>query len=242
MDGHQRPAQKRLIFELQQVLLLLLARNGIDAGIQILEAAEVPDEFEGRLGPDAGHPRDVVRGIAGEAHHIHHLRRIHTHLLFYGGKVGAGLLHRVPDARPFGDELHEVFVAGHHHDRKPLQLQKPRQRADEVVGLVAGHLEDRQAVAGRDLLDVGDLQSHVRGHRGAVRLVGGEEAVAEGRAAGIEKHGRVLGAALRHELDQHAGEPENSVGRQSPGVGEALDCVIRAMDVSGAVDEIDRAL
>ena len=242
VDGHQSAAQKRLIFVLQQLLLLLLAGDGIDAGIQVLEAAEVPDEFEGRLGADARHPRDVVRGVAGQAHHIHHLRRIDTHLLFDGGKVGARLLHRVPDARPFGDQLHEVLVAGHHHDRKTFLLQTPRQRADEVVGLVAGHLENRQAVAGRDLLDVGDLERHVRGHRGAVRLVEGEDAVAEGRAAGIEKHGRVLGGALRHELDQHAGEPENGVGRQPPGVGEALNRVICAMDVGGAVDEIDRTL
>ena len=242
VDGYQPAAHKRLILEVPQLLLLLLAGDGIDAGIQVLEAAEVPDEFEGRLGADARHPRNVVRGVAGETHHIHHLRRIDTQLLFDGGQVGARLLHRVPDARPFGDQLHEVLVAGHHHDRKSFLLQAPRQRADEVVGLVSGHLENRQAVAGRDLLDVGNLEGHVRGHRGAVRLVAGEDAGGGRSAAGIEKHGGVLGGALRHELDQHAGKPENGVGRQPPGVGEALNRVIRAMDVGGAVDEIDRAL
>ena len=137
------------------------------------------------------------------------------------------------------DQLHEVLVAGDHHHRMTACGQPPGEGADQIVGLVAGHFEDRQPIGRRDRLDVGDLNRHLLGHRRPVGLVVRKQVVPEGGAAGVEEHGGIGRAALLHELDQHAGEAEDRVGRKPPGIGQALDGMIGAVDVGGAVDEID---
>ena len=55
------------------------------------------------------------------------------------------------------DQLERVAVAGADQDVKALVAAAPGQRRDSVVGLIAGHLDDRDPQRGEHLLDQRDL-------------------------------------------------------------------------------------
>ena len=66
-------------------------------------------------------------------------------------------------------------------------------RADDVVGLEAGHLVDRDAQRLDHLADLRELVAQVVGHARPGGLVLGVLLVAEGRAGEVERDGEVVG-------------------------------------------------
>ena len=68
-----------------------------------------------------------------------------------------------------------------------------RERADHVVGFVAGIFEDRQAHGFAIAADEGKLQRKILGHGRALRFVVGEKLVAKSGRGDVEDHGEVIG-------------------------------------------------
>src|SRR5262249_52276501 len=84
------------------------------------------------------------------------------------------------------------------------------------------------------------LRDELGGHRGSVRLVPGEEGVAERPPGGVEDHRDAPRLLDPQELRQHRREAVDRVGRKPTRVGEARDGVEGAVDVTTAVDQIPR--
>ena len=84
LDGHQIPAQEGEISVGDEVLFLLLLGDGLNLFVEPFQGAEGVDEIRCGLLADAGNAGDVVRGVPGEGHDIHHLLGPDAQLLFDG--------------------------------------------------------------------------------------------------------------------------------------------------------------
>ena len=89
------------------------------------------------------------------------------------------------------DELAEILVRRHHVGGESGRLGLARQRADQVVGLVAVEFQHGKVERADEPLDVGQRLAELLRHRLALRLVGLEFLVPRGRRVGVEDDGEM---------------------------------------------------
>src|SRR6218665_954583 len=113
------------------------------------------------------------------------------------------------------------------------------QRAAPAVAPHAGDGQHRPAQQAPRLVGRRDLRAQVLGHRRAPGLVFGVNAVAEGRAGGIENAGRVVGRPLLAQRLQHvdhaadgAGGGAARIARNHPQIGQGME---GAVEVAGSI-------
>ena len=138
------------------------------------------------------------------------------------------------------DELQQVLVRGDDDDLQALLDRLPGEGRDRVVRLVAGDLDDRHPQRLAHPPDVRDLHGEVVVHLRAVGLVLRVLLVAERLPRRVEEDGDVLRTLVLEELPQHRGEAVGGVRGQALAGGEAADRVEGAVELAGAVDEVDR--
>ena len=122
---------------------------------------------------------------------------------------------------------------------KPWRLGLLGERADDVVGLVAGQLDDRDPIR----------RAGPRGSRGAARRDrppsprGWPCTRRTPRAAGslrpVPGGGQKVGAVLPDHLAEHRDETVDGVGRPAGGRRETLDRVVGPMDVRHRVHQVE---
>ena len=139
----------------------------------------------------------------------------------------------MPSATSWKKSLSPVTMA----TSNPVRARLYRQRADDVVGLVALVGEDRNAERFTRLAHERDLLGEVGRHRRAVGLVVGRELVAERRAGQIERRGDVLRRVIGDELAQHRREAVHGIRRSAVRTRQPAYRVIRAVHLRATVDE-----
>ena len=82
-----------------------------------------------------------------------------------------------------------------------------------------------------------DLRAQVVGHRRAMRLVLGEQLVAEGLARGVEHDRDAFRVVVLEELREHVEHAEHRAGRFAARIAERRQRVERAIQIRRAVDE-----
>ena len=123
---------------------------------QCFEVTELLEQLDRSLFADPLDAGDVVGRVAHEREPVGDLRRRHAkarrrvgfgdpHLLDAAGPAAPGIEQR--DAR--ADQLIEVLVAGYDDGRKSLCCGANGEGADDVVSLVPGHFDQRDAEAGK---------------------------------------------------------------------------------------------
>ena len=200
---------------LDQLVAQLVGLDLVDVLVEAVEGAALADQLGGRLLADPGHARDVVGRVALERLEVDHLVGPQPVALADPGRV---VDDRVLDAharrhqpRLVGDELEHVEVAGHDRRVQAAPLRLHGQRADDVVGLEAGQLEDRDAQRLDDLADLRELVAQVVGHPLAGRLVLRVLLVAERRALQVEGDGDVVRLDVLEPAQDDAAEAEDGV-------------------------------
>ena len=103
-------------------------------------------------------------------------------------------------------QLTVVLVGRHHVRLDALRLGLCCQRADDIVGLVARHLQYGNPVRLQQLLDDGHAEADSLRRLLALRFIGWVGLVAEGAAVGVEGHADVRGLLLRQHLVQRVDE------------------------------------
>ena len=172
VDGHQLLAE-------QNVVAIVLERFAISflfdfggAIERLLDRAETLDEFDRTFVADAGSAGNVVDGVAAQGHDVDDALGRHTEdFLDFGRVANQIVLGRIQDQHAVVDQLQHVLVAGDHVDRVRLRGGFAGERADHVVGFVAGQLEDRNAVGLERAPDVGHLLRQIGGHLVAIGFV-----------------------------------------------------------------------
>ena len=231
----------RVLGVLGEVLLALGARDRVDVAEHALERAPFLQKLRGGFLADAGDARDVVRGVALEAHEVWNLL----------GRDPVAVDHRVAvvdlrvgDPAPGRhhthsrlDQLEQVAVPRHHHHVESALARLAGQRRDHVVRLVARHLDVLVSERVHERVHVGPLLGEQIGAFAAARLVLVIDLLAA-RHTGVPDDQRRVRPVLRDDLHEHRGEAEDRVrwlplgGRDRLGQREE-----RAVDEAVAVDQ-----
>ena len=197
-----------------EVLLALGAGDALDVAEHALEVAVLLEQLRRRLLADPRDARDVVRGVALEAHEVrdqlgrdpvavdHRVAVVHLRLRdpATGGHHSHARL----------DQLEEVAVAGHDHHVEALVARAAGDGGDHVVGLEALHAHVLVAEAVHERLHVRPLLREQVGLRVALALVLLVDLLAA-RHAGVPDHQRGLHAVLGDDLHEHRGEAEDGI-------------------------------
>ena len=114
-----------------------------------------------------------------------------------------------------------------------------RERADDVVGLVAVEFEHGQVEGADEALDVGDGGAEFLGHFLALGLVGGKFLVARGGRGGVEDDGEMGGRLLGEQFEQRVGEAVDGGGVAARGGADRVggEGEVGAVDERHAVEE-----
>jgi len=139
--------------------------------------------------------------------------------------------------RVVADDLEHVQVPGDDGRGEVLRLGLDGQRPDDVVGLEAGQLVDREAERLHDLADLRELVPQVVGHPRPRRLVLGEALVAEGRAGKVESDRDVVGVEVLDPPQDDAAEAEDRVHELALRRREGREGEVSAVDEPVAVEQ-----
>ena len=240
VERDQLPAQPHLVDRGEQVLaqLGLLHRRRVLQ--HALERAELLEQRSRGLLADPGHSGDVVDLVPRQRQQIPHLHRRHAPFLFHLGGAVPLLVHGVVALDALAHQLHQILVAGDDDHFPALLARPPRQRGDDVVGLVAGKTHRGDAQRLQHLADEGKLRSQVLRRRAARRLVLGVDLAALGLGLLVEGDGEVRGISLADGLEQHGGEAVDGVGGHALAGGEMGQGVIGAEDGVRPIDQPER--
>ena len=142
------------------------------------------------------------------------------------------------------DELEQIFVAGDDKNFEVFFLfvldGEAGQRADDVVGFVAGVFKNWQAHGGAVAAHERNLNRKIIGHRRALGFVLGEKLVAKSGRGMIEDDREIVGRAIFifQDAAHHGGEEIRNFGGNA---GTGLQAVHRgeegAEDVAHRVDQ-----
>jgi hypothetical protein len=121
----------------------------------------------------------------------------------------------------------------------PASTARPRVGRDQIVGLVALELADRDVEGARGLADQRELRDQVFRRLRPVGLVLVVDLVAEGGAAGIEDHRDMIDLGIVEMLHEHAAEAVDRVDRRAVRPRHRRQRVIGAEQVARAVDQIE---
>ena len=218
---HQLLVAEHVVAVGEQVLLEL-APLLVGVGHDLLGGAVGLDQLGGRLVADPGDPGQVVGGVAAQGGHVDVAPGRHAVALLDGGLVVDGGVgdaapgHHHPDLGLVVDQLEVVPVPGDDQHRQRLLPGLLDQGGDQVVGLVAGDLDHRDAQGGQHLADQRHLGAEVVGGGPAVGLVAVVDVVAVGGPAQVEADRDPVRREVAEQLDQHGGEAVDDVG-QLPG-------------------------
>ena len=202
-DGRQALAHEDLIAMLDELVAQLVRLDIDDPLVERLECPELADELGGRLLPNSWDPGDVVAGIALERLVVDHLSGHQLEPLHDPGRVvedrvlnpGAG----GHEPGLVGHELKHVQVAGDDRRIQATPLSLHDERADDVIGFVAGQLVNGDAQRLDNFADLRELVSEVIRHPLPGRLVLGVLLVSEGGPWEVESD--------RHVVRLQVGDP-----------------------------------
>ncbi len=223
-----------------EVLAELVPRLALDLVHPIDELrqrAEVSDPLGGGLLPHPGNVRQVVAGVAANRGEVRILGGGEAVL---GGDLVRGEAGHLTDAAPGHqrgdvrvDQLEHITVTGDDEHVHAFADRLAGQRGNDVVRLVTRHRQPGDAQRVEHLEDQAELAAEVGGCFLPVGLVLDVLLVPERRLAPVERDRHVRGLLVPQHVDEHGGEPVDSVGRL-PGRGRE---VLRGQREEGPVGE-----
>ena len=207
------------------------------AGQQGFEIAIFLDQLGGRLDADTRNARNVVDGVAGQRLHIDDPIRCDTELLLHFVRPDGAVVDRVEHDDPRTDELHQVLVRGDDGHFRTRLARNAGVGGDQVVRLPAVALDAGHLEGPHRFTDQGELWHQFVRRRRPMRLVFGENIVAEGPPAGVEDHRQMVGLGFLQQLDQHVDKAENGIDGRAIRPRQRRQLVERPKDKAGAVDQ-----
>jgi hypothetical protein len=152
LDRDQLPAQPRVVGLAEERLAGALGAHLGRVRQDGLEVAVLEQQLLRPLLADPLHAGDVVGAVSHQREVVHHLRWRHAKSLVGVGFIDPGLLHGrgaatpgIEQRHPGADQLVEVLVSRDDHRLHPAVGRGGGEGADHVIGLVAGHDDQRHA-------------------------------------------------------------------------------------------------
>ena len=204
--------------------------------IHAVQRAILHEQLRRRLRADARHPRNVVRAVAHQALEVDHpdrrkavfrlkdLRRIERRVRL------PAAAHDELDRHVLRHELQTVAVARDDHTVPARRSADLPRRAEDVVGLPALTLEDRDVHRAQHILHQRHLLRQLLRHRVPRGLVALILQMAERRRLEVERHGQRIRLFLVPELFQNVQKSKNRIGIQPLAGRQQPHAVERAVD------------
>ena len=207
VDRGQPLAEQRRIAPLEQPLAQLALLIVVGAVKHVFERAVFFDELLRGLFAHAGNAGNVVGSIAHQPLHVDELRG--REIPAAADKIGRDAL-GVLDAllcveygRVRAGELERVAVAGDDQAVDALLFALERERAQQIVGLVALQFDDAYVHFVQHIVDCGKLSAQFVGRGRAAGLVGVIFDMTERRRVQIERHGAQVGLFVGDDAQEH---------------------------------------
>ncbi len=175
------------------------------------------DQRRGRLHANARSTRYIVHRVPCKRLNINDFIWSDAELLFDLLRANLDILHRIDHPDPRRNQLHQILVRGHNRHGCTVRCRLIRIGRDQIVGLVALHLDAGQTKGPRRIADQRKLRHQVFRRRRAMRLVLVVNLVAKTLGRIIQDHrqmGRALRASPGHQPVQHVAIPGNCANRQ----------------------------
>ncbi len=221
LDGHVQADGRQLLGQHQIVgprrdFLALLARNAGHVGQDVLHRTPFLHQLARDFLADTRHAGDIVRRIAPQGQDVAHEHRVVDAVLLADGRR----VYDFDSVRTFllvnlavvAHQLAVVLVGRHHIDVVARVGTLLRKGPYHVVGLVARHLQNRDAHRLQHPLDIGHRKDDVLGRFAAVGLVVREDFAAEAAPLGVERHAQQIRALALENVAQKFDEPEHHRG------------------------------
>ena len=222
LDGRQ-PFGQQYLFAQRLDVLALLSFELIGIFEQVLHGTELAHQFDRTLLADARHTRNIIRRIAPQREDVDHPARVVDTVmladLFAADDLDSvSSLALLINAHGRTDQLPVILIRRHHVNFIPGPGSLHRQRADHIVGLVAGNLDHRNTHRLEHPLDVGHRRNDVLRSSLPVRLVLGINFMAEITALGVERDAQQARLLAADQIPQEFDEPENRRSIQPFGI------------------------
>ena len=176
---------------------------------QFFYASKLVDEFPGRHLSHAGAAGIVVRRVAHQGQHVDNLPAgLHAKLRFHFREPHRLVTAAMPGAEDvdvFSHQLPIVLVGREHIGFHALRPHPLGHGAYHVVGLIAVHLQNRDAIGGKYILDDGHGALDVFWSLFSLCLIFRERLIAEGQSV-VESHAYVGGFFLGQHLVERIAE------------------------------------
>ncbi len=186
-----------------------------------------PDQLRRRLLADAGDARNVVDGIAHEGLDFDRFIGAVTDFLFQLLRINHLIALHIVHEGAVVEHLAQVLVLGDHEDLVPpshptvLIAKAPGHGGDQVIGLEAPLLKDRDAAVANDAEDALFLGEEIARPLLPRRLIVRRDLLAEDLlVAAIDDHGQIVRLALLDQAQEHLGEDVGGLDRLAGGAGE----------------------
>ena len=243
-DRRQPIAVARSLFPRDQLGAGALFDRGIvDMFVDRVERAEPGEQLLRALLADAGHARNIVRGIAHQALEVDQADGIET--VFFpeqlGCELAAGVLPHAArnqlDGGMIGNQLQAVPVARDDQAIVPVLFRDPADRADQVVGFKPGQFAPADAHRVQHFLHDRKLHGKLLRHTLAGRFIGFKPLVAERLFLAVKTDNRPVGRFLLAQLQEGGQKAENGVCEQTVGRVQRTHAIIGAVQYAVAVDD-----
>ena len=235
--------RREFVREIGKVLVLFqlfaqLALDLVQVGVHPVQSAVAVQQALRRLFADSGHAGDVVGRVAHQRFEVDDLRRREPVILFelclvHQRDLGDAL-DREHDLCAAVDQLPAVAVAC---DDEYVAVKLARERADQIVRLVAVHFAHRNAHQRKHVLDRLQLCGEVFRHGLARRLVALVHLLAEGGRLAVERGDDLVRLKLRDQLGKHRKVAVDRPGGTALAVGERAHRVIRAVEQRVGIEQ-----
>ena len=205
---------------------------------QLVNGAELRDEFDRRFLADAFHPRNIVGASPIRPIIFHDARWLDPEPLAAFGFPEPLVFNRIVDADVRGEKLEHVLVAGNDDDLEAGPLRLTRQGPDQIIRLIARLSEGGNVQRFDNAMNVGNLHTHAFRHRRTLRLVRLVFFMAERGTLLVEGNGETMRLVLPDNLHQRGGKPVDGVGLKALGVVQRRKSKEGAIDVGAPIDQV----
>ena len=237
MDGHQFLGQQGQVPVILKTLSVALPADLISVLQKILHRSILSDQILGPLLPNSGDSWNIVHTVPHQGEDIDHLIGWHPKVQLYKFRrvqlLSPGMKHR--DVRPH--QLHEVFVRRDEHHIEALLGRSVRHGTQDIVGLVLGQLEFRNAIGIQELSDPRDLDLQIFWSRRPVGFVRSVTLFPDRIVRDVEPHTDQFRLLFAQQLAQHVVEAVHRVGWLALRVRQVTDRIERTKDIGIPINQ-----
>ena len=167
------------------------------------------------LDANARHARHIIRSIARQRLHFHHLIRGDAEFFHHFRRTQRLLFHGIEHLYRRADQLHQILIGRNNRHMPPGGLERLGIGGDQIIRFKTFlfHARDTKSIC--RIADQAELRHQFWRRVRAMRLVFGINLIAESIAPGIEHHRDMAGGMAQQELRQHIRKAENRIHRRA---------------------------